>query len=71
MAMAAFDPFASTENLADDDLDAEYAGADARRSQTAVIRALADHIAHVRGPIEADGRGEQLLQEMARLKGWK
>ena len=37
------------------------------RSQAAVVRALADHVEHLSRAGEADGIGDQLIEEMARL----
>jgi hypothetical protein len=40
---------------------------DRLRSQAAIIRTLADHVEHLARPADADGLGEQLIEEMARL----
>jgi hypothetical protein len=37
------------------------------RSQAAVIRALADHVEHLSRAGDAEGIGDQLIEEMARL----
>jgi hypothetical protein len=37
------------------------------RSQVAVVRALADHVEHLSRVEGADGVGDQLIEEMARL----
>lgn len=47
--------------------DAGPVGSARFRLQVAVICALADHIEHVAPREVADGRGEQLLEETARL----
>jgi hypothetical protein len=37
------------------------------RSQAAVVRALADHVEHLSRAGDADGIGDQIIEEMARL----
>jgi hypothetical protein len=49
----------------DDDRLAAELRLDRLRSQAAIIRTLADHVEHLARPADADGLGEQLIEEMA------
>jgi len=66
--MPSNDPVAPAPALVDDEKVADESQLAAVRSRAAVVRALADHMARVPLPAEADGRGEQLREEMELLE---